>query len=141
MNSKSIKDIVKEYHFEPTAESHTMIRGILSSPLTEHIVSLLLIKAKKDPNFSSSLEQIIRGNYDFKFPEMTFNDVSDNSKASRTTVHVALTLLFKEYGVIANEERYVQTPPGKRLATVYSLKPKAIPVILFLFPSWFDDSV
>jgi hypothetical protein len=118
-----------------------MIRGVLYSPLAESIMKLLFQEFKKASDFRETLRRIVDGDYDVKLPGLSFNAICDNSQASRTTVHATLTVLLKKYRVLRNEEGYVQTAPGKRLAIIYRLRPEAIPVLLFLFPSVAENNL
>ena len=95
--------------FKPTPELREMIRGVLSSPLAEHIVKLLFSQIRRMENSGTVLEQIRNDNYDEKLPGLSFNDICSQSQASRTTVHATLAVLVMKYHVLKNDQGYVQT--------------------------------
>jgi len=133
------EDIGHSNGFKPTPELREMIRGVLCSPLAEHIVKLLFSQIKKMENYTRILEQIQSGDYEGKLLGLSFNDICDQSQASRTTVHATLAVLVMKYPALNNDRGYVQTAPGKRLAIIYSLKPEAVRALLFLFPSLAEE--
>jgi DNA-binding transcriptional ArsR family regulator len=139
-NGLDEKHVVDNSAFKPTSASREMIRGILLSPLAERIAKMLFAEFKKDENFHAILQRIREGDFNVKLPGLSFNAICSQSKASRTTVHATLAILLKKYKIVTNEEGYVETQPGKRLAIVYSLRPETIPIMLFLFPSALEEN-
>lgn len=118
-------NIQSQPEFAMTKGAAAIMAAILSTKVHKEVVALIFEETQK----ASENEKEFQGLY--------FNQIGHkfSYRVSRTTLHRAISELMENDRVLVNKPGQISAVRGPKLVYFYRIRPEALPIVKFLYPS------